>query len=131
MPSELAANWNFGDTYAKAAAAGLLLSWIEDHELAFHPHDPGHISINYGSPQELVELMDSCPGLDQAWRELMAAKQLAYWVAQGLENNPAKAENGLVAIASAIGEKESHHDDAGLVSGDSLALLARIFAGEA
>lgn len=121
------------DRYARAAAGAILLAWIQGGELAFHPHDPGHITISYGAPPALVELMDAYPELDQEWRKAMAAQRLAYWIAAGLdlENDPTKAMNGLVAIASSVGEKSSHHPDAGLVSGDSLAELALIATGAA
>lgn len=127
---QLAANWDAGDHYARAAATGLLLAWVECHELAFHPHDPGHITGDYGAPRELVELLNADPDLDRDWRRQMAAKQLASLIATGLQNDPAKAANGLVAIASAIGEKVSHHDHAGLVDADHLNLLALIAVGE-
>jgi hypothetical protein len=129
---KLAGDWKDGDHYAKAAAVGLVLAWIENGELAFHPHDPGHISDDYGAPQELVALMEACPDLEQAWRQWMAAKQLARWIATGMEKDSAKATNGLVAIASgsAIGEKESHHDHAGLVDAHLLEGLALIAIGE-
>jgi hypothetical protein len=127
---KLAADWDTGDRYARAAATGLLLAWVENHELAFHPHDPGHISGDYGAPTALEALVEACPELDQSWRELMAAKQLTSWIATGLERDPAKARNGLTALASAIGEKASHHDLAGLVDAGLLENLALIFAGK-
>lgn len=119
------------EVYTMAAAAGLLLAYIEQHELAFHPHDSAPITDSYGAPPELVEMVELHPELGDLWRQAMAAKQLARWIARGLLRDPAIARNGLVAIASAIGEPASHHDRARLVSGDHLAELAGIAVGEA
>jgi hypothetical protein len=105
----------------RAAATGLVLAWVENTEGAFHPHDPGHVTVDYGASCELAELMREHPWLDRAWRKLMAAKQLASLIATGLESDSTMTRAGLVVIASGIGDP--------LEDADCLEALALIAVG--
>jgi hypothetical protein len=113
---EEASQLEAADAYLEAAANALVLAWAKqarigpsddvDFEDAPRTVAALDLQLSCGDPPPVMALLDLHPqgGGKACWRQTMAAEALAGRISRALARDPAKAMNGLTALASALGE---------------------------